>query len=149
MHCQIKKKLIKQSHYILNTELKAHMRKRVICVNTLLLYISAFCEALYSLGYLSMLSEDTVRSNRPIASGGTDVKTCNTKTAYVCKCACFLMKQRNKQTVSSFLETDFFSLQPNENLPHYRYQCTTCQRGFDLKTRCQAQTKAERHEYYG
>lgn len=53
-------------------------------VLTLLLYISAFCDSLYSLGYLSMLSEDTVRSNKPIASGGTDVKTCNTPNVRVC-----------------------------------------------------------------
>lgn len=78
-------------------------------MNTLLLYISAFCEALYSLGYLSMLSEDTVRSNRPIASGGTDVKTCNTKTAYVCKCACFLMKQETNKLFRRFLRLIFFA----------------------------------------
>ena len=45
------------------------------------------------------------------------------------------------------LKTDCFYRQ-TKNLPHCRFQCTTCQRGFDLKTRCQVQTKAARHSYH-
>lgn len=45
------------------------------------------------------------------------------------------------------LKIDCFYRQ-TKNLPHCRFQCTTCQRGFDLKTRCQVQTKAAKHRYH-